>query len=194
MKKSVLIYPFLVLGLSTKMEAQKVNEGVYLTAHDFASGKISYESNQSNQKYRLYLHEALNGSTIKIINGDAITILSKDSIFGYRSDDDTYYRFYNKAEYKIINHSEKILLYSTISTEGSPKNKRTVTNYFFSADASSPIYPLTKSNLKTAFFDEVKFIELLNTYFQSDNELVAYDSTDKIYNLNRTYEMYLKSK
>lgn len=189
MKKSFLI--LLALGLSAEMFAQKVNEGIYLTANDFTSSKISYEN---NQKYKLYLHEPFNQSTIKITNGNEVTTLNKDSIFGYRSNDNTYYRFYNKSEYEIMNPSEKILLYSTTSSEGSFKNKRTVTKYFFSVNASSPIYPLSKSYLKTAFFNQIKFIELLNTYFQNDDELMAYDNTNKIYNLNRTYEMYLKSK
>jgi hypothetical protein len=194
MKKSVLIFPFLVLGLSTEMEAQKVTEGVYLSAKDFTSGKISYEHNQNISNYKLYVHDSFKKSTIKIVLGDKTTVLNKDSVYGYRSDDNSFYRFYKSDEYKIINHTEKILMYSLSTTEGAPRNIHQVTNYYFSKDAGSTIYPLTKQNIKTAFANDTKFIELVNTYFEFDSELYAYDSTQKMYNLNRTYEQYLKYK
>jgi hypothetical protein len=194
MKKSVLIFPFMVFGLSTILDAQKVNEGVYLSAKDFTSGTISYENNQSNQNYKLYVHDSFKKSTIKIISGDKTTVLNKDNVFGYRSSDNSFYRFYNRDQYKIINHSEKILMYSLSTTEGAPRNIHRVTNYYFSKDATSALYPLTKQNLKIAFANDPKFIELVNTYFELDAELYAYDSTQKMYNLNRTYEQYLKDK
>jgi len=193
MKKSMLIYSFLLFSFSTELIAQKINEGVYLSANDFTSGKVSFVNNQS-KKYKLYVHNAYNKSTIKIIIGDSVIKLNKDSIFGFRDKDNTCYRFYNKVAYKIINPSEKILLYSTTSSVGAPKNTHWVVNYFFSANANSPICALSKWNLKTVFSSDVTFIELLNTYFQSDSELIAYDNINKKYNLNRIYEMHLQNK
>lgn len=163
-------------------------EGVYLSANDFTNGKVSFAHNKKNKKYKFYLNEIIHTSSIKIISGDTVIVLKKDLIFGYYDKKNTCYRFYNKVAYKIINSSEKILLYSRSSLVGGIKNNRTVTNYFFSVTANSSIYPLTKWNLKTVLCKDVLFHELLDIYFQSDNELTAYDSTNKITILNRIYE------
>ena len=121
--------------------------------------------------------------------GDSVIKLNKDSIFGYRDKKNTCYRFYNKVAYKIINPSEKILLYSTTSLEGIPRNRHNVTNYFFSANPDSPLYALSKWNLKTVLYNEVLFHELLDVYFESDKELIAYDRMNNVYLLNRIYEL-----
>ena len=135
------------------------------------------------------MHEVFNTSSIKVVIGDSVIKLNKDSIFGYRDKKNTCYRFYNKVAFKIINPSEKILLYSTTSLEGIPRNRHNVTNYFFSAKPDSPIYALSKWNLKTVLYKEVLFHELLNVYFESDKELIAYDRMNNIYLLNRIYEL-----
>ena len=188
MKCSFFILPLLLFGLDAEVMSQRVNQGVYLSANDFTNGKISFVNNQ-REKYKLYLHEVFKTSSIKIIIGDSIIKLNKDSIFGYRDKKNTCYRFYNKVAYKIINPSEKILLYSTTSLEGIPRNRHNVTNYFFSANPDSPIYTLSKWNLKTVLYKDVLFHELLDVYFESDKELIAYDSFNKIYTLNRIYEL-----
>jgi hypothetical protein len=164
-------------------------EGVYLSANDFTNGKVSFENNQINKKYKFYLHEIYHTSSIKIISGDSIIKLNKDSIFGFRDKKNTCHRFYNKVEYEILNPSEKILLYRCSSFVGGSKNIRTVTNYFFSANADSPIYPLSKWNLKTVLYKEVLFHELLDVYFHCDKQLIAYDGFNKIYTLNRIYKL-----
>ncbi|MGD0712037.1 MAG: hypothetical protein ABR968_12770 [Bacteroidales bacterium] len=189
MKRSILIFPLLLFSLGTELTAQKINEGVYLSAKNFTNSKISFVNNQLNKKYKFYLHEIFNTSTVKLIIGDSIITLNKDSIFGYRDKANICYRLYNKAEYKIINPSEKILLYSRTSTEGGFRSSRTVTNYFFSENASSPLYLLSKQNLKTVFWKDVSFLELIDVYFDSDKQLTAYDSINKIYTLNRVYEL-----
>ena len=166
------------------------SEGVYLSAYDFTNSKISFFNNQINKKYKLCLREFFNAASIKIIIDDSIIKLNKDSIFGYRDKKNICYRFFNKVAYKIINPSEKILLYSKTSLVGGPKNRsNNVTLYFFSENANSPIYRLSKWNLKTILYKDVLFHELLDVYFQSDKDLTAYDSYNKIYLLNRIYEI-----
>jgi len=189
MKKLILIFPLLLFSLGTELTAQKINEGVYLTAKDFTNSKVSFVNDQINSKYKIHLNEIFNSPKIKIIKGDSVIKLNKESVFGYCDKKNNSYRYYNKAEYKIINPSEKILLYSKPSMEGGFRSSHAVTNFYFSQDATSPIYALTKSNLKEVFLKDVAFIELLNVYFDSDKDLSAYDNINKGYMLNRVYEL-----
>ena len=189
MKKLVLVMQFIILSFNSGINAQKENQGVYLSANDFTAGKISYVNDKNNEKYKFHLHEFLNPSTVKIIKGDKTIKLKKNSIFGYRDKNNNCYRYYDKAEFKIINHSDNILLYSKSSLEGGLKNKHLVTSYYFSANANSPIYELSKWNLKTVFINDISFQKLLDVHFQNDNELTAYDSHNKTYDLNRIYEI-----
>jgi hypothetical protein len=167
--------------------AQKENEGIYLSANDFTNGKISYTHNINDGNYKFRLHDISFNSPIKIIAGNKIISVNKDLVYGYRDKENTCYRFYNKGTFKILNPFEKIILYSTSSLVGSPRNIHRLTNYFFSADAASPIYKLTKWNMKMILGKDVYFHELLDIYFQSDDELTAYDDLNKIYLLNRIY-------
>ena len=188
MKKSLLIFSLLLFSFHTGLIAQIESEGVYLSADDFTKGKISFANNHADKKYQLHLFEFFNTSLIKISTGDSVITLPKDSIFGYRNKKNVCYRFYKKLAFEILNPTEKILLYSNTTMVSVSKNSYWVTNYFFSLNASSPIYPLTIWNLKTVFYKDVRFHELLDGYFHYDNELTAYDNLNKIYFLNRIYE------
>jgi hypothetical protein len=184
----LLIFPLLLFSWNAELIAQTAYEGVYLSANDFTNGKISFANNHPDNKYQLHLYEFFNTPSIKISIGDSVITLAKDSIFGYRDNKNTCYRFYKKAAFEILNPSEKILLYCNTSVAGTPRNSHLVTNYYFSVTAGSPIYPLTKENLKAVFGKDFHFHELIDMYFHYDNELTAYDSLNKIYFLNRIYE------
>ena len=188
MKKLFLFYPLLLFSFTIEVIAQEGNQGVYLSAKDFTNGKISFVNDQS-KKYKLHWNEPFNSSTTKIIIGDSVIKLNKDSIFGYRDKKNVCYRFYNKVAYKIINPTEEILIYSKTSSEGVPKNNHTVTKYYFSPNACSQIYPLTKWQLKTVLINDVTFNKLLDVYFHNDNDLFAFDNNNKVYYLNYVYKL-----
>ncbi len=187
MERPFTLFLFFLLSVQTILHAQKTNEGVYLSSDDFHHGKVSH-AKEKGKKYKFYLHEAFNSSTIKIIRGDSIIKLNKDSIFGYTDNENISYRFYNRAAYQIINPTEKILLYSQASV-GGYKESQTVIKYFFSINANSPLYSLSKWNLKKSFPADPVFHELLDIYFGYDTELLNYDSSYKIYKLNRVYQL-----
>ena len=188
MKKLFLIYPLLLFCFNIEVIAQDINQGVYLSAKDFTNGKVSFENDHS-KKYKLHCNQTFNSSTTKVIIGDSIIKLNNDSIFGYRDKNNVCYRFYNKGTFKILNPTEEILIYSKTSSEGVPKNSHPVTKYYFSSNASNPIYPLTKWQLKIAFVNDVAFNKLLDIYFHSDDELFVFDKIKKIYFLNYVYKM-----
>ena len=193
MKKSFLVIPLFLFSLNAELNAQKVNEGVYLSANDYANGKISYAYNSNSKNYKLHANEIFCTSSMKIKFNDSVKKLSKDSIFGYRDKNNICHRFYNKSEFQIINNSENLIIYSKSTLEGNSRNKKFVTSYYFSKDAASAILPLTKVNLKTVYLKDLKFQEMINAFFDTDNELVNYDHKTQKYFLNNIYENYLQN-
>jgi len=194
MRKSILIFGIILCSISYELNAQNTSEGIFLSSGDFVKGKLSYVNNHNNEKYKIYLHTIFNTSKIVVSIGDSDYTFYKNAIFGYRDKNNISYRFYKNDAYRIINPKEGILLYSTYTSVNAPKNVHTETRYFFSMNANAPIYKLTKENIKAVFINEVSFNELLDVYFHSDSELTTYDNTDKMYQLNRVYELSQQKK
>lgn len=188
MKKFFLISPVLFLGFICVVNAQKSNEGVYLSANDFTIGKISYGPAGTGGKYALHVNEFSFRAPVKIITGNQVIRLDKDSVYGFRDRKNVCYRFYKNGVLQILNPTEKILIYTTTALEGSPRDYHRTTKYWFSENPGSQVYPLTKWNLKMVLNKDILFHQLLDVYFQDDDELTAYDRSDKIYLLNRVYE------
>ncbi|MGA3013053.1 MAG: hypothetical protein ABSD71_03345 [Bacteroidales bacterium] len=172
-----------------KLIGQKAKEGVYLSSEDFINGKISFSYNRIDNSYRFHLNDVTFKTPIKIVTRNKVIKLNKDSIFGFRDQKNICYRFYNKGTYKILDPVGKILLYSSTFIIGEPKNTHRVTNYFFSENANSPLYPLSKWNLKRVLSKDVSFQILLDVYFPGDKDLTAYDSSNNRYLLNQVYEL-----
>ena len=190
MKRSLLlVFQFFIFSLCSELIAQNTNEGIYLSAGDFTKGKLSFRNAPGENKYRLHLNVIFNTALVKVTNQGSVIELKKDSIYGYRDKGNNCFRFFKKDAYKIINPTEKILLYSRTISVGSPRNIHSVTYYFFSANAGSAIYALSKLNLKLVLYNDLRYHELLDTYFHSDEDLTAYDSINKEYSLNRIYDL-----
>jgi hypothetical protein len=189
MKKLNMILAIVLFSMVAEMSGQKVIEGAYLSSNDFKRGNLAYLENSGKEGYKFYLREISKSSSVKIVIGDSAIKLNKDSIFGYRDKNNTCFRFYHKVAYRIINPTEKIMIYSRTSSLGGIKNYQRVTDYFFSANANGPIYPLSKRNLKSVFSEDISLLELLDIYFHGDRELTDYDYLNKIYNLNSVYAL-----
>lgn len=181
----ILLGIILLLSLRNSTLAQKT--GIYLTYSDFDSSRIAFVK-KGNLKYKLRVDNLFNKSFVKVLIGDSSFVFQKDSIFGYRDDDNVNYRFFIKKTYRIINPTEGILLYS-ITDIVNPKGNQTAINYYFSVNANSSIYPLTKINLKRAFSNDSDFHELIDMYFNTDSDLLAYDCYYNQYKINRIYQI-----
>lgn len=193
MQRQFILIFFVLLSVNNCYKAQNAIEGLFITAADFNSGKLSYQK-IPGKKYKLKVHELINTSTIKVIISDSAITLKKDSVFGYRDKMNKIYRFSKNTKYQIINPNEKtILLYSSTAL-GDQKNIQPKINYFFSADANSAIYKLTRYNLKTVFSNNVSFTELLDVYFSSERILTEYDNFSKAYTLNKIEKLSLLIK
>lgn len=185
MKKSIVIFSLLLSSISYPSIAQKTKEGVFLSANDFSIGKISYSPQDNGSKYRLHVNTSFYKAPVVVTTGNSVIHLSKDSVFGYRDRRNTCYRFYQKGVYKILNPSEKLILYSTTIVVENPRNTYRVTNYFFSKNANSPLFPLSKLNLKMVFYADNNFVRMLDDFFPGDQDLTAFDKPDKSYLLNK---------
>ena len=192
MKTKVFILLVIISLLSLRNTTLAQESGIYLTYSDFDSSRIAFVK-KGNLKYKLRVDNLFNESIVKVVIGDCTFKFLKDSIFGYRDNDKVNYRFYNKKPYRILNPKKGILLYS-ITTIINPKGNQTDVNYYFSVNASSAIYPLTKLNLKRAFPNDSNFHELIDMYFNTDSDLLAYDSYYHQYKINRIYQIKQSQK
>jgi hypothetical protein len=165
--------------------ASAQSSGVYLSAVDFAAGKLAFEINCSTEKHKIKLNEFMNKDFITVVHDKKSHNLYKKDIFGYKDCNDMTYRFVGSSHYVILNPAEKILLYK--HTIEASKNQKAAIHYYFSFSGSGEVQNLTLTNLKKAFPDNHKFHDALDAEFKSDDELATYDSFHKVYKVNRLY-------
>ncbi len=173
-----------IFSLST-LFAFAQNSGVYLSASDFASGKLAYEINCSTEKHKIKLNEFLNQDYITVVHDNKSHKLQKKEIFGYKDCDNLTYRFAGNSHYVILNPTEKILLYK--HTVDASKNQKAEVHYYFSVSGAGEMQTLTLMNLKKAFPDNHKLHDALDAEFKSDDQLALYDEFHKMYKVNRLY-------
>lgn len=165
--------------------AQKDSSGIYKTAEDFKSRKLSLAINCKNEKHRIKTNIFFNDSEIKVKHKNRTYTFLKSEVFGYRTCEQKEFRFVDNREYEIINPREQILIYKYMHLAHSPKNAdQYPVKYFFSKDAFSPLQDLTIQNLKQAFPDNHKFHDALDVHFSNNSDLINYDSFHKMYKLN----------
>ena len=125
--------------------------GVYMSASDFTSKKLSYGIDS-----KIHLnHSVLELPYITVIDHGKKSKVDKDKIFGY-ADHDKVYRFYKKAEYQVV-EAGNICIY--LQTERIPQSKgfKIKMNYYFSTSPSGEIIRLTLNDLKNAYRTNDKF-------------------------------------
>lgn len=166
--------------------------GIYVSGSDFNNQKISFKSSPE-KKYIIKLNDVFYKSYITIKTGNSKINYSKDSIFGYQDKSNTIYRFYNKRIYTILNPGETILLYKFESVPLT-KGAVNVIHYYFSKNAASPVVELTIENLKNTFSSDRSFQDMLDIYFRNNEELIKYDSHNKIYKINYLFAKSLNIK
>ena len=161
------------------------NSGVYLSASDFAAGKLPYDINCSTEKHKIKLNEFLNQDYITVVHDKQPHKLQKKEIFGYKDCDNLTYRFAGNSHYVILNPTEEILLYK--HTIEASKNQKGEVHHYFSVTGTGEIQTLTLMNLKKAFPDNHKLHDALDAEFKSDDQLAEFDSFHKMYKVNRLY-------
>ncbi len=162
--------------------SQKKEIGVFLSYSDYQENTLSF-SNKGSKNYKLRIHPIFKTSFITIQKDKETFNHKKDSIYGYQKGEEAF-RFYNQSEYKIVQSLNDFFIYSKLSF---PKGKGSIqeTHYFFSKETNSPIFKLTRMNLKTSFPKNSKFHDLLDQNFKNDSDLINFDEFYREYKLIR---------
>lgn len=188
--KPFFLFLFVTLFFSHKLFAQNKLQGIYLTANDFINNNITYSPIEA-RKYKFHLNEFTHNHFIKIIIGDTAYQFFKDSVFAFRDKEGICYRLNKRSDYQIISFNHTIVLYKQ-TTNGGYKNTETITKYYFSVNAKTPLFSLNKWNLKNEYPNNYEFHELLDMYFKSDDDLNNYDCYYHTYKLNIVLKKSIK--
>jgi hypothetical protein len=175
--------------LSVGAFAQTGGSGIYKTAEDFKTGKLSLQVDCKTESHKIKLNDFFGKSYIIVVHEGKGYKFEKKDIYAYQLCNGEIYRFVtNNSEDLILNPKEQILIYKYENNKGIAKGSPKIVQYFFSKDAASPLESLTMENLKIAFPTNHKFHDAMEATFKSDLELVQYDSFHKMYKINRVLE------
>lgn len=165
------------------MEPNK-NGGLYLTATDFSSQKLTYEINCANAGDKIRTHALLASPKGVIWSGGEKHAFDKNKVYGYRDCDSKSYRFYHQEAFLIVD-TVSFYIYYQYRQEENVKGKGLVKKdaYFFSTSPEGALKELTIANLKASFPGNHAFHYALDANFRTDKELTAYDSYSKTYKL-----------
>lgn len=178
---------------SSAPSIESKGSGIYMTAADYASGKLSLEVDCKSEKHKIKTHDFTGKPHIVVIHQGNEFRYKKSSVYGYRDCDGNVFRFVGNNEYKIL-ESKSLTLYQIDVLKPNPSGKGSVTvkESYFSLKQDSEIKSLTIFNLKNAFPDDHNFHDQLDAAFKYDEDLMEYDSFHKSYKVNHILETTLQ--
>ncbi|MFC0186498.1 hypothetical protein SAMN04515674_106139 [Pseudarcicella hirudinis] len=149
-----LLLLFFLSGISGVLMAQSSKriitqvtlDGVYVNAKDFENQVLSY----TNARKMIAFYDK-----VKVVQ-DSVLILNGKNAYGFRKDGKDW-RFSEGKAYEVIN-KEGIFIYKL-----EVSNQSTVSLYYFSKDAASPLIFLSKRNLRKHYADNPSFLAILDT-------------------------------
>ena len=185
-----------MLAISSTANAQSktsVTGGLYLTSNDFQQQKLTYQIDCSNAKDKIKPNEFFGSSTGYVLTKGEKHEFNKKKVYGYRNCENKNYRFYNGEAYLLID-TASFYIYYKYKSEENIKGKALIKKdeYFFSKNANDDLQLLTIENLKNSFPDNHRFHYALDANFKSDNDLIVYDSFQKVYKVKYLYTESVK--
>ena len=157
---------------------------MYLTADDYVNHRISFEGQCGTNDHNLELHDVLHKSYIHVKHDSKRVRYEKKDLFGFQACDGHNFRFVANLEYQIV-EAKELYIYVYESWVSHGRTSQVLQNYYFSVGANGPIETLTLGNLKAAFPDNLRFLGLLFSRFDSDRALAEYDKTQATFTVNR---------
>jgi hypothetical protein len=190
MKKTLRIIIGSLLILSFHILA-KGQAGIYATSADYKNNKLTCEqAGTKNNLHNIHLHDFFGNTRYLTItcNGQKRR-LKKSDVYGFKNNDKVY-RFYKNIPYLI---AEAGSLYIYLQTEHIAQSKgyKIINTYYFSISPGGDILPLTLDNLKSAYSNNNKFIDLLDQYIRR-SDVSEYDPFRKTFKVNYVYNKALK--
>src|ERR1035437_7888179 len=160
MKTIVFVFLILFVKFSFAQKSDTIAySGIYMNSKDYKGSKLSYEVSCDSSSGKIRLNHFLSKNYIDVFKKEKKIQLYKDSIFGYRDCKQNDYRFFTERdkEYQIVENKIIVIYVADVAvTSANGKAREFVQNYFFSTTLNSEILPLSVSNLKKAFSDNLK--------------------------------------
>lgn len=187
MKNSIkmIIIIIIMVGIQANRlmaQNQNIKAGVYLTAQDYKSGKLSYVPEVGT---KLKLHDFWGGKYISVTAGNKKVRLSKSNVFGCR-DGGKDYRFYQNEAYEVLD-TAGFPLYAHTQLIPGGKGYVQIKNYFYSTSTAAPVLNLTVANVYRSFPEQNDFRYSIRNYFHGDADLMVYDSINREYQIKYLY-------
>ena len=188
MKRKLKILILMSLMVSANSYA-KIVSGIYMSAADYKSGKLTYDSDNARSKTRIYIHDFFwNMPGVKIISDGKKYAYKKSELYGFRDQNNNVYRFYDNTKYRIA-EAGKIYIYVQERNIAQSKGYKVVNAYYFSTTPNGNILPV--SNLKNVYRSNDTFCDLLDQYFGSV-DVAAYDVKHATFRVNYVYSKSIK--
>ena len=182
-----LFFIFLVQFSFAQKSDTIAYSGIFINYQDYKGNKLSYEVNCDSSSGKIKLNHFLSKNYIDVFKKGKKIQLYKDSIFGFRDCHQNDYRFFTERdkEYQILENKTIVIYVADVAvTSANGKAREFVKKYFFSTTLNSAILPLTISNLKNSFPDNVKFHNKLDQEFSSEKDISTFDNNNKMYKVN----------
>ena len=188
MKTIAFMFLILVVKFSFAQKPDTIAySGIFMNWQDYKDNKLSHEVNCDSSSGKIRLNHFFSKNYIDVFKREKKIQLYKDSIFGYRDCKKNDYRFFTERdkEYQIVENKSIVIYIADVAvTSANGKAREFVQKYFFSTELNSAILPLTISNLKKAFPNNIKFHDKLNVEFNDDASVCTFDTAHKMYKVN----------
>ena len=160
--------------------------GLYKNEDDFALNKLTYQVDCNSKDGSIKPDNFFTASSKILVkeNGKKYTV-PKSDFFGYLDCNNKAYRFCGNQAYEIVDTTGFYMYKRTFTTAG--KGGTRVTEYYFSKTGTDGLVALTKQNMEDAFASDTQFRYALESEFNSDKDLISYDSYLKAYKVKHLY-------
>ncbi|MHB8208766.1 hypothetical protein [Mucilaginibacter sp.] len=181
----VMIAICFIAVFTQKTIAQSTVSGLYLTAEDYHNQKLSFKTTDGDGN-SIRFNEFLGSDRVVVVYNGKKQTFYKSAVYGYRSNNSDY-RYFNNIPYKVIDDRD-FYLYSSPKMVQQGKWSKPVDSYYFSSTAIADIKSLSIKNLQSAYTNNPRFRYLIESHFETDNALTAYDSAVNEYKVKYLYE------
>jgi hypothetical protein len=179
---------FVVIGIATfnssdpAYSKSRQTSGIYETSSDYQNDQLNFAGSCGSKFHRIELHNELHRPYIDVTQGNQKQRLLKANLFGLHACDGYDYRFDGNLEYRIL-EAKDADIYESL-THASRYQNGIIWTFYFSANLSDKILPLTVNDLKQAYSQNHTFVESLESNFPAHEKIEQYDDVHNMFKVN----------
>lgn len=166
-------------------DSASARSGLYLTAADYAAGRLTYGIDCRTGRHEIDRHTLLGRPYVDVTHEGQRYRHAKRETYGYRECGGRVARFLERHEYDVLSAGPLFLYSGDVLVPGPKGGVLRATGYFFSTASDTPLSPLTRAALKASYPNHHRFHELLDRNVRSDAELAVYDAPHEQYRVVR---------